>query len=123
MIQIVTSKTEPSDVGATSPNCAGPWGMETTATKDCGKGPWALNSTNLLGKILKVVFSNLSIPNDLMELLLKVINIHLRFSFHFGTIEGSLSYQPKQCTIKSKSLKMSVDVHQVLIPPNMGSIS
>ena len=64
-----------------------------------------------------------SIPNDLMELLLKVINIHLRFSSHFGTIEGSLSYQPKQCTIKSKSLKMSVDLHQVLITPNMGSIS
>ena len=57
----------------------------------------------------------LSIPNDLMELLLKIINIHL--VFHFRTIEELLSYQAKQCTSKSKSLKMSVDVHQVLIPP------
>ena len=30
---------------------------------------------------------------------------------------GSLYYQPKQCTIKVKSLKFTIDLH-CLIPPN-----
>ena len=35
--------------------------------------------------------------------------------------QGSLYYQPKQCTIKGKSLKMTIPWH-CLIPPKMGNL-
>ena len=36
----------------------------------------------------------------------------------FGDNRGKLYYQPKQCTIKGKSLKFTIDLHEVSSPQN-----
>lgn len=114
-IQIVTSKTEPNRRWSNFSKLRRALGDGNDCRKGLlgkDRGHWTAQIS--WAKSWKLCFSNkvISIPNDLMELLIED-NQHSPPFF----ISESLSYQPKQCTIKSKSLEMSVDVPSSLIPP------